>query len=183
MAGPACDTRHAETAFKGGALGGFERRHAAVGPSEDFGAVVRGENDDSVVSLADVIEVLQDLADAVIHLRHAGLFDVVVVGGVHHRLVLGRYVSEHVHARGVVPDEERLAVTLRLVHEIVGVLDQYVVEGLHVVLGFATFLPVLHVLHVRKWRQRTLIHDLLLSDFAPARHSGVVVRVRRPAMR
>ena len=99
---------------------------------------------------------LRSCADAVIHLRHAGLFDVVVVLGIHHRLVLRRQVGEDVHPRGVVPDEERLAVLLGLVHEVAGTLDQHVVEGLHVVLGRAAFLPVLHVLHVRERRQAGL---------------------------
>ena len=38
----------------------LKRRHAAVGPGEDFGAVVRGEDDYRVVSLADVIDVFEE---------------------------------------------------------------------------------------------------------------------------
>ena len=74
------------------------------------------------------------------------------------------------HTGGVVPDEERLAILLGLVHEPIGVSDQHFVEGLHVVLGFAALLPVLHVSHVGKWRQRAFIHNLLFSDRSPARH-------------
>ena len=46
-----------------GAFGGFERRHAAIGPGEDFRAVVGGEDDDGVVGFADVVQVLQQRTD------------------------------------------------------------------------------------------------------------------------
>src|SRR6476659_8100481 len=45
VARPARDARHPEAAFHDGALGGLERRHAAVGPGEHFRPVVRGEDD------------------------------------------------------------------------------------------------------------------------------------------
>ena len=93
LARPADDARHAEAAFHDGALGGLERRHAAVRPGEHFGAVVGGEDDDGVVGLADVVQVLQEGADAVVHLRHAGLFQAVVGLVIHHRLVLRREVT------------------------------------------------------------------------------------------
>ncbi len=88
------------------------------------------------------------------------------------------------HARRVVPDEERLAVLLGLVHEVARSLDQHLVEGGHVVfrLQEREVVHVGHVGHVRKRRQRAFIHDLLLADLAPARLHGGVVRVRRPAM-
>ena len=79
--------RHAEAAFADGALGVLERRHAAIRPGEHLGAVVRGEDDDGVVGLADVVEVLEQGADAVVHLRHAGFFETVVGLAVLHRLV------------------------------------------------------------------------------------------------
>ena len=118
LARPADDARHAEAAFVDRALGVLERRHAAVRPGEHLGAVVGGEDDDGVVGLADVVEVLQEGADAVVHLRHAGLFEAVVGLAVLHRLVLLREERPDVHARRVVPDEERLAVLLGLVHEV-----------------------------------------------------------------
>ena len=49
LARPAGDARHAEPALEYRAFGGAERRHAAIGPGEDFGAVVGRENDDGVV--------------------------------------------------------------------------------------------------------------------------------------
>ena len=118
LARPADDGGHAEAAFEHGALGGAERRHAAVGPSEDFRAVVGGEDDDGVVGFADVVQVLQQRADVVVQLRHAGFFDVVIALVIHHRLIFCREIGEDVHARRVVPDEERLAVLLGLVHEV-----------------------------------------------------------------
>ena len=81
VARPADDARRAEAAFIHGALGALERRHAAVGPGEHLGAIVGGEDDDGVVGLADVLEMLQEGADAVVHLRHAGFLETVVASG------------------------------------------------------------------------------------------------------
>src|SRR5215831_15689003 len=78
LARPADDCRHAEAALADGALGVLERRHAAIWPREYFRAIVRGEDDDGVVGLADVVEMLQQCADAVIELRHAGFLEAVV---------------------------------------------------------------------------------------------------------
>jgi hypothetical protein len=96
-------------------------------------AVIGSEDDNGVVGFADVLKVLQQCADTVIHLRHTGFFQAVVVLRVHHRLILGRDEREYVHARRVMPDEERLAVPLGLIHECVAVLDKHFVERLHVV--------------------------------------------------
>src|SRR5213075_3336254 len=49
MTGPAQDARHAETAFEDRAFALCERRGAAIGPREEFGAIVRGEDDASVI--------------------------------------------------------------------------------------------------------------------------------------
>ena len=38
-----------------GALGGLERRHAAIRPGEHLGAVVGGEDDDGIVGFADIL--------------------------------------------------------------------------------------------------------------------------------
>ena len=88
------------------------------------------------------------------------------------------------HARGVVPDEERLAVALGLVHEVAGRLDQHLVEGRHVVLRLQErqVVHVRHVRHVGERRQRAFIDDPLLADFAPARHLGRIVGVGRIAV-
>src|SRR5215475_8961379 len=105
---PANDRRHAEAALANGTLGVFERRHAAIRPGEYLRTVVRGEDDDGVVGLADVVEMLQQCADAVIQLCHAGFLKTEVRLAVLHRAVLLRQERPDVHARGVVPDEERL---------------------------------------------------------------------------
>src|SRR5208337_988562 len=160
VSGPTDDGGHAEAAFKGSALGALERGHTAIGPGEHFGAVVGGEDNDGVIGFADIHKVFENLADAVVHLRHAGLFQAVVGRGIHLRLVLGRDVGEDVHARGVVPDEEGLAILLGLVHGAHGVADEHFVKGLHVVLGRAALLPVLPSRHVGEGRQRAVIFYL-----------------------
>src|SRR6476469_278891 len=65
------------------------------------------KNDDRVVGLADVVEMFQQCADTVIHLCHAGFFEPIVCIAVLHRAVLLRQKRPNVHARGIVPDEER----------------------------------------------------------------------------
>ena len=93
-----------------GALGGPERRHAAVRPGEDLGAVVGREDDDRVVGLADVVKLFEQFADVVIYLRHAGFFQAIVRLVVLIDLYFSGQVCQDVHARRVVPYEERLAV-------------------------------------------------------------------------
>ena len=149
-----------------------------------FGPVVGGEDDDRVVGLADLVQVLQEGADAVVHLRHAGLFQAVVGLAVLHRTVFLREERPDVHPRRVVPDEEWLAVLLGLVHELAGRLDEHFVEGRHVVLRLEErhVVHVGHVGHVRERRQRAFIDDFLLADLAPARHYRLVVGIGRIAM-
>ena len=74
MAGPAQDAGHAEAAFHDRPLALRERRLPAIGPGEDFRAVVGGEDDDGVVIHAHVLEMLHHQADVVIELGHAGFF-------------------------------------------------------------------------------------------------------------
>ena len=54
----------------------------------------------------------------IIQLSHTRLFDVVVARSIHHRLIFRRKIGEDVHACGIVPDEEWLAIRLGFVHEI-----------------------------------------------------------------
>ena len=184
MARPADDARHAEATFTDGALGVFERRHAAVRPGEYFRAVVRAEDHDGVVCFADVIQVLQQRADAVIHLLHARLLQAIVGLGCSALSCTSWRGTSRRACACVVPDEERFVVLLGLVHEVTRSLDQNGVECRHVVLRFPRWevVHVGHVGHVRKRRQWAFIHDFLLADLAPARHVGGIVRVRRPAM-
>ena len=180
---PADDARNAEAALVHRSLGGAERRHPAVRPGEDFRAVVCGEDDDSVVRDADIVQVLEQIADIVVELRHSGLLHGVIVLGVHFCLVRFRQVSEDVHACRVVPDEERLAGLFRFIHEAFAVVDKHFVECLHVVLGGTAFLPPLVIpAHIVEWRQGPFVDDALLADPAPARHDRGVIRFGRIAM-
>ena len=145
-------TRHAKAAFENGALGGPERGHAAVRPGKHLRTIICGENDDRIVGLTDILQMFQQVADAIIKLRHSRLFETIIARGIHHRLVLGWDVSEHVHARRVVPDEEGFAVSLCFIHEVGAGLHQHAIEGFHVVLGRRPLLPILYPAHVWKWR-------------------------------
>src|SRR5207249_11068464 len=110
MAGPAYHRRHAKAALEDGPFALCERRLSAIGPSEDFGAVVGGEDDDGVVILAHVLELLHHQTDVIIELGHAGFLFRPAILRVTHLLVLLREMRDDVHARRVEPDEERLAV-------------------------------------------------------------------------
>src|SRR5206468_5593015 len=72
VSGPAQDARHAEATFHDRPFALRERRRSAIGPGEEFGAVVRREHDDRVVILAHVLELLHHEANVVIELGHAG---------------------------------------------------------------------------------------------------------------
>ena len=57
-------------------------------------------------------------------------------------------------------------------------LDENLVEGLHVVFGVAALLPHLVIgAHVLERLQRPFIDDALLADLAPARHHRRIVGV------
>ena len=88
MAGPAQDARHAEAAFHDRPFALRERRRSAIGPGEEFGAVVGREDDDGVVVLAHVLELLHHEADVVIELGHAGFLFRPAVLRVAHLLIL-----------------------------------------------------------------------------------------------
>ena len=114
---PADDARSAHAAFPRRQLPGFERGDAAVREGLNLSAVVGGEDDDGVVELAHVFELLEDDADVVVHLLHAGFVDAPVLAtlGAHHVHVLVRQHGRDVHAGRVVPDEERLVSLLGIV--------------------------------------------------------------------
>ena len=165
LAGPAGDARHAEAAFHDCPFALRERRRAAVGPGETFGAVVGGEDDDRVFFFAHVLELLQHEADVVIELGHAGFLFRPAIFRVARRFPLRREMRDDVHARRIQPAEERLAVLLGLVDELDRQVADLVIDGLHP-LGI----------------ERAGVFDLLLADLAPARHLGRVILVRRPAV-
>src|SRR5271155_3151452 len=78
MPRPADDLRSAVAAFPRFALLALERRDAAVGIADRLCAIVGGEDDDRVVQLAHVLQLLQYVADIVVHLLHAGLVEAPV---------------------------------------------------------------------------------------------------------
>src|SRR3974390_2308994 len=66
---PAGNARNPEAAFKYRALGGAERRHSAIGPGKNFGAVVGREDVDGVVGDGNIIEVLEMISNAIVEVR------------------------------------------------------------------------------------------------------------------
>ena len=76
---PAHHQRYAVAAFPGFALLTLERRDAAVGESYGLWAVVAGEHDNGVIQLADVFQLLEDIADVVVQLLHAGFVNAPVL--------------------------------------------------------------------------------------------------------
>src|SRR3974390_3493680 len=161
---PAGNARNPEAAFKYRALGGAERRHSAIGPGKNFGAVVGREDADVCVRGANIVEGLEQIADAIVELRHSGFFETVVALIIHLRLVLLLQEGEDVYARGVVPNEERFAGALGTIHESLALLDENIVEGLHVVFGVAAFLPKLMIrAHVLERLERAFVDNALFA--------------------
>ena len=66
MVWPTNNARNAEAALKHGSFRAGEGGLAAIGPSEVFGAIVGGEDDDGIVIEALVFQLLHDRADDVV---------------------------------------------------------------------------------------------------------------------
>ncbi len=122
----------------------------------------------SVVNAMIVLSRLQlgqQAADHVVELRHHGLFQVPLVVAGHLRLIFRRQMRDDMRAGGVHPQEERLVLLLDLVDELHRVVEDVLVDRLHVVLDTRH--------GVR--RQRPLILDRLPADPAPPRLDRLVV--------
>ena len=130
-AGPAHHARHAVAAFPVRVLLALERRGAAVRPREDLGAVVGRPDDDGVVGDAEVIELLQELADHAVELGHAVRVD--AQAGLALRFRLEERVD--VHAGRVEPAEERLAGLVLPVDEVERGAEELLVHRLHALLA------------------------------------------------
>jgi len=76
--------------------------------------VVGGEADDGVAVETHVLHLLHHRSHHVVELGHAGFLDGPSILRGAQTLVLVRQVGDHVHARGVEPEEKRLAVRLGL---------------------------------------------------------------------
>ena len=75
LARPAHQHRHAERALPVGVLLAAERRHGAVRPGVHVGAVVGRIHDEGVVGDAELVEIVEHLADVFVMVDHR-----VVVG-------------------------------------------------------------------------------------------------------
>src|SRR5262245_40486556 len=107
MARPTHDQWGAIAALPRLALLTLEWRYAAIREGGRLGAIVGGEDDDGVVGLPHLVDLLQHVADVVVHLLHAGFIDAPILAAslADHGLVLRRQHRRDVHARRVVPDE------------------------------------------------------------------------------
>ena len=134
MAWPADHHRRAEAAFPRFALLSLERRHATIGKGDRLGTIVGGENDDGVVELPHVLELLQHVADVVVHLLHAGFVDAPVLAAAftHHVQIFVGQHCRHMHASRIVPDEEWLVGLLGIVavEEVDDLGRDFLVDGL-----------------------------------------------------
>jgi hypothetical protein len=122
---------------------------------------------DGVVRQAVLLQEVQHQADVVVVLEHAGPVQ-VGLRGVFLRRVAPVVVEAgvEVHAAGVEPDEEGLALVLGLLHEVFGLGDDLAgVEVLHPLLG-----------------QRTSVLTPLLAHPAEARVLGRIIGVGGEAM-
>ena len=126
-------------------------------------AVVGRIHDEGVVGDAELVEIVEHLADVLVVVDHRVVIGRLPASGLSEALRLG--VRVEVHVRGVEPDEERLARVVLALDEILGRGDEFVVAGFHALLG-----------------QRAGVLDLLLADLAPARLFGRIVLVGRPGM-
>src|SRR5271170_7951068 len=131
MPGPAEDGRTTETSFEGRTLAARKWCLPTVGPGKVFGAVIGRENYDGVVVNPHVLELLHHCTGDVIKLRHPGFFDGPTVLGCAHGVVFRRQVRDDMHARGVEPEEERLAVALGFVEERHCIREDLVVNCFH----------------------------------------------------
>src|SRR5262249_38440475 len=149
-AGPADDCRSAVAAFPGFAFLASEGRDAAIGASYRLGAIVRGEHDNGVVGLSHVVDLLEHVADVVVHLLHAGFLDAPILAAnlAEHGQVLVRQHGRDVHTRRVVPDEERLAGAARVVavEEVDDLGGDFLVHRLRALQGERSFVTASLVL-------------------------------------
>ena len=112
LARPAHEARHAPAAFPVGVLLAAERRVGAVRPGVVLRAVVGGVHDDGVVGDAQLVELVEHLADLLVVDDHAVAVGVLAALA---DILLGD-VGAEVHRRRVVPEEERLVRLGLLLH-------------------------------------------------------------------
>ena len=171
MPRPLHDRRNAIPSVHDHSLRSRERRRATIGVRKGFCAVIGGENNDRILLKTLILEPLQHDADVVVHLLHPRPSRSADSAWLH-IWVRGVSARQHVAAGGVHPDEERLVVRSGLGHKVDRRLGDHLIKGGHVVFDSGP----------GAGRQRTLIHNFLLADLAPARLLCRVVDIRRPAV-
>src|SRR5215467_9309847 len=102
---PSHEHGHPEAALPRGAFLALVGGGAPVGPRDHLGAVVGAVDHDGVVGDAEVVELLEDGTHHVVVLDHAVRVEADARAALGGRLQM----RPHVHARGVEPNEERLA--------------------------------------------------------------------------
>ncbi len=124
---PADRAGHPPAALPVGVLLAAERRPAPIGPAQALGAVVGRVHHDGVVGDAQLVELVEQLADVAIVLHHAVGIDAQT--GLALRLLL--QVRPDVHPGRVPPAEEWLAVAVGLLDELEARVEELLVDRLH----------------------------------------------------
>ena len=123
--------RHAPCAFPVGVFLAAERCIGAIGPSVVLWAVVGGIHDDGVIGDAQLIDLVEDLADLLVVGDHP--VAVVVLPAL--AAVLVGEVGPEVHGRRVVPEEEGLIRFDLLLHPADGACRDLLIDSFHALLG------------------------------------------------
>ena len=110
LARPAHEGRHAPAAFPVGVLLSAEWGDAGIRPGVVVRPVIRRVHHDGVFGNAEFIELVQHHADVLIMGHHGIVIEALAALA----FVLLSGVGAEVHGRGVVPQEERLAILVRL---------------------------------------------------------------------
>ena len=126
-------------------------------------AVVGRIHDEGVVRDAELVEIIEHLADILVMVDHRIVIRRLPASRLSFALRLGMGVEMHV--RGVEPDEEGLARVVLALDEILGRRNKFVVARFHAL-----------------FRERTGVGHSLFSDFTPTRLFGRIVRIGRPGM-
>ncbi|MCY1552811.1 hypothetical protein D9M68_892320 [compost metagenome] len=79
LARPAHDARHAQAAFHGRVIGAAPGAGRAAVRSAELGAVVAREDEEGVFRNAEALDLVDDLAHAVVHLHH-GVGEIAMAG-------------------------------------------------------------------------------------------------------
>src|SRR5215472_2354453 len=110
---PANETWYAIAAFPIGVLFPAEHRCAPVRPTHRLGTVVGGIHHDRVIGNAQLIKLPEYLSDLAVVLHQTVWIDAETG----HALACSLQMRPNVHSSRIPPDEERLPIPVRLLHE------------------------------------------------------------------